>query len=97
MLLRTPLDVGHAIKDRRRRLGWDQDELAQRVGASRKWVIEVEKGKPRAEIGLLLRTIEALGLRLTLGTDSALTPNPDSKPVPSIDIDRLLETRSKRK
>ncbi len=42
MLLRTPLDVGQAIKDRRRRLGWDQDELAQRVGASRKWLIEVE-------------------------------------------------------
>ena len=97
MLLRTPLDVGHAIKDRRRRLGWDQDELAQRVGASRKWIIEVEKGKPRAEIGLLLRTIEALGLRLTLGTDSAPTPNSDTKPVPSIDIDRLLDTRSKRK
>ena len=33
-------------------LGLDQAELAEKAGTSRKWLIEVEQGKPRAEIGL---------------------------------------------
>ena len=67
MLLRNPTDLGHAIRDRRRRLNLDQDDLAKRVGVSRKWIIDAEKGKPRAEIGLVLRTLDALGLRLGAG------------------------------
>jgi HTH-type transcriptional regulator/antitoxin HipB len=96
MLLRTPIDVGFAIRDRRRRLRLDQVELAQRVGASRKWVVEVEKGKPRAEIGLLLRTLDALGLRLSLDADETATAA--GADVPAVDLDRLLDrARNKRK
>jgi HTH-type transcriptional regulator/antitoxin HipB len=91
------LDLGQAIKDRRRRLGWDQDELAQRVGASRKWLIEVEKGKPRAEIGLLLRALDALGLRLSLDPATPSSPKQASKAVPTVDIDSILDKRSTRK
>lgn len=96
MLLRTPLDLGQAIKDRRRRLGWDQDELAQRVGASRKWLIEVEKGKPRAEVGLLLRALDVLGLRLSIDAEKPRTAKA-SQAVPTIDIDSILDKRSMRK
>lgn len=100
MLLRTPIDMGSAIRDRRRRLGLDQDELAARVGVSRKWIIEVEKGKPRAEIGLLLRTLDALGLKLSLDADAAPTAGKSGSDtaVPTADIDRVLDrTRDKRK
>ena len=100
MLLRTPIDIGFAIRDRRRRLGLDQAELAQRVGASRKWLVEVEKGKPRAEIGLLLRTLDALGLRLSIDADRAATAdkNAGSVAIPTVDIDRVLDrARDKRK
>ena len=69
MILRTPLDLGSAIRDRRQKLNLDQDSLARLIGVSRKWIVEVEKGKPRAEIGLVLRTLEALGLKLWLKTD----------------------------
>jgi HTH-type transcriptional regulator/antitoxin HipB len=58
MLLRAPIDIGCAIRDRRSKLGLDQQELARRVGVSRKWIVEVEKGKPRAEIGLVLRAAQ---------------------------------------
>jgi HTH-type transcriptional regulator/antitoxin HipB len=96
MLLRTPIDIGFAIRDHRRRLGLDQGELARRVGASRKWLVEVEKGKPRAEIGLLLRTLDALGLRLSIDADGTATAS--GAAVPSVDIDRLLDrARDKRK
>lgn len=100
MLLRTPIDMGSAIRDRRRRLALDQDELAARVGVSRKWIIEVEKGKPRAEIGLLLRTLDALGLKLSLDADAAPTAGKSvgDAAIPTADIDRVLDrTRDKRK
>ena len=64
MRIRTPADLGALIRDRRIKLALDQRSLAQKVGVSRQWIVEVEKGKPRAEIGLLLRTIDALGIQL---------------------------------
>ena len=98
MLLRTPLDIGSAIRDRRRRLGLGQDELAARVGVSRKWIIDIEKGKSRAAIGLLLRTLEALGLRLSIDGDGAPARRKRVKLVPTVDIDRVLDSaRAKQK
>jgi HTH-type transcriptional regulator / antitoxin HipB len=64
MLISTPSEVGAAIRDGRRRLGLDQRTLAEKVGVSRQWLIEVEKGKAGAEIGLVLRTFNALGISL---------------------------------
>lgn len=90
MRLRTPLDIGQAIRDNRRRLGLDQDDLATRVGVSRKWLIDVERGKPGAPIGLLLRTLDALGLRVSLDTIGTSRKRP-GKPVSTIDIDRVLD------
>ena len=87
MLLRAPIDLGLAIRERRRELHLDQSELAQQVGVSRKWIIDAEKGKPRAEIGLLLRTLNVLGLRLSLGVPPPL----DDSAVPAVDIDAILD------
>jgi HTH-type transcriptional regulator/antitoxin HipB len=56
MLIRTPQDLGFVIREQRKKLGLDQSELARRAAVSRQWIVEVEKGKPRAEVGLLLRT-----------------------------------------
>lgn len=93
MSLRTPVDVGAAIRDRRRRLNLGQDDLAQRVGVSRKWIIDVEKGKPGAEIGLILRTLDALGLRLRIDTNA----EKQAGSAPTVDIDRILDrAREKR-
>lgn len=92
MLLRTPIDIGAAIRDRRRRLGLGQDELAARVGVSRKWIIDIEKGKPRAAIGLLLRTLDALGLRFSIDADGASAARKRGKSVPTVDIDRILDS-----
>jgi DNA-binding XRE family transcriptional regulator len=51
---RTRRDIGSAIRDRRRRLGLGQDELAARVGVSRKWIVDLEKGEAsgRDELGV---------------------------------------------
>ena len=82
MLIRTPADLGAIIRDRRRRLGMDQQTLAERLGVTRQWVLGVEKGKSGAAIGLVLRALSTLGI--TLSVDADLPPE-DAISAPSID------------
>jgi HTH-type transcriptional regulator / antitoxin HipB len=64
MLTRTPADLGAVIRDRRKQLKLNQAALANQIGVSRQWLIELEHGHPRAELGLVLRVLDALGIRL---------------------------------
>ena len=64
MDLRTASDIGAAIRERRRQLGRGQADLANDIGVSRQWLSGVENGRPGAELGLVLRTLNILGLRL---------------------------------
>lgn len=64
MRIRTVLELGATIRARRRKLGLDQATLAERAGVSRLWIHQVEAGKPGASVGLVLRTLRALGLEL---------------------------------
>ncbi len=90
MRLRTATDVGAAIRQRRKVVGWDQGTLAERAGVSRQWVVEVEKGKPRAALRLVLRTLEVLGVELW--TEA---PSPGSArgalPGAGVDLQRVLD------
>jgi HTH-type transcriptional regulator / antitoxin HipB len=96
MRIRTPVDLGAFIRDRRTKLGLDQKALAEKVGVSRQWIVEVEKGKPRAEIGLLLRTIAALDLRLSGDKEASETTKHDRR-IPTVDIDSIVAAaRGKR-
>jgi HTH-type transcriptional regulator/antitoxin HipB len=81
--LRNLKDLGAAIRQRRRQLGLDQKALATRVGVSRQWIVEVEHGKPRAAVGLVLQTLEALGLHL--GIDEAPKGRQDASAAADID------------
>ena len=69
MQIRTPLDLGLVIRDRRRKLRLSQAELARKVGVGRQWVVAIEGGKSRAELGLVLRTLSALSLSLVSDVD----------------------------
>jgi HTH-type transcriptional regulator/antitoxin HipB len=82
-------DIGLVIRARRHELGLDQHELAAMVGASRQWVHNIEKGKDRADVGLVLRTLRALGLVV------AVQPMPAPTPGDPIDIDRVIEQARK--
>jgi len=91
--LRNLKDLGAAIRERRRQLGLDQKALATRVGVSRQWIVEVEHGKPRAAVGLVLQTLEALGLHLAV--DEAPKGPPDTSAAADIDavVRRARKTR----
>ena len=64
MLVRTPVDLGAVIRDRRKQLKLNQATFAKRIGLSRQWVIELEHGHIRAELGLVLRALDALDIHL---------------------------------
>jgi HTH-type transcriptional regulator/antitoxin HipB len=67
--VRTVADLSAVIKARRLALGLDQAELADRARVSRLWINEVEKGKPGAGIGRILRTLAVLGLTVEVAED----------------------------
>jgi HTH-type transcriptional regulator/antitoxin HipB len=64
MRIRTPREVGLLIRELRTRRQWSQGRLAEAIGVSRQWVAALEHGKPRAELGLTLRALNALGVTL---------------------------------
>ena len=93
MYVHSPSDLGALIRERRRKLGLAQQQLAERVGVSRQWLINVERGKPRAELALVLKTLAALGLRVAVDDGSA-TPAVGGVPEPP-DIDAIVEDARK--
>jgi len=73
--IKTSEDVGAAARFFRLQKGLTQSQLAQSVGASRKWICEFERGHNRAELGIVLRVFNCLGVSLETGprnTDSTI-------------------------
>jgi len=93
MLIRTPADLGALIRDYRRRRGLDQLALAKKIGVSRQWVVEIEKGKPRAEVGLILRALDVLGVPLSVDDKKAARRGED---VAGADIDRIIDNARRK-
>jgi len=95
MRIRTATDLGAFIRERRSRLGMDQISLAKKTGTSRKWLVEVEQGKPGAEIGLILRTLKSLETSISVAADSLVETPPQGK-VKAPDINSVLDSLKKR-
>lgn len=89
MRVRTPADLGALIRERRTTLGLDQKTLAQKVGVSRQWIVEVEKGKTGAPVGLVLRTLEALGIALSPDI-SGPSGKAGKRRSPAVDLDAIV-------
>ena len=88
MRIRTPVELGALIRDQRTRLGLGQGALAEKVGVSRQWIAAVEKGKSRTEIGLILRTLTILGIRLN--ADVETYGKTKIRPGSMVDIDSIV-------
>jgi transcriptional regulator with XRE-family HTH domain len=89
MLVRTPADLGAVVRDRRRQLKLLQAGFAKQIGVSRQWLIELEGGHARAELGLVLRALDALDIRLDASVEHT------SQAPGAVDIDAIV-TRAKR-
>src|SRR5258707_569667 len=86
--IRTPRDVGAFIREGRRTLGLDQGSFAKKVGVSRLWINEIEKGKSGASLGLVLRALSAGGIELTGRTGAG---DFFQRPAGAPDINAIIE------
>lgn len=87
MRVATARDLGLHLRERRQDLRMTQSELATAAGVSRRWVSDLEAGKATAEIGLVLRTLHALGLILDVRS-----PAPGGATIDLNDLLRDLRT-----
>jgi HTH-type transcriptional regulator/antitoxin HipB len=83
-------DLAATCRGRRLALGLTQAQLATRARVGRPWLSEFERGKPTAELGLVLRLLDALELRLLVedGSEPLVRRPSEARP---IDLDALLD------
>lgn len=91
MPVRSALDLAAIVKGRRKELRLSQADLAERAGVARKSISELEGGKSRPELGLLLSVLEQLGLVL----DVHGAP-PKRRAKGAVDLDAVLEEHRRR-
>ena len=73
MIVMEIAEYARLIKDERQRQGISQTDMAQRLGVSRRWLIEFEHARvPNPEFSTILSALTELGLAL----DVRKTPQP---------------------
>ncbi len=62
----SPKQIGQLVRSIRRAQGLRQDQLAAAAGVGVRFLVEVERGKPTAQLGKVLAVLDALGCTLTI-------------------------------
>lgn len=62
----TPAAIGALIRKTRKDAGLRQDELAGAAGVGLRFIVDLEAGKPTAQIGKTLLVLAALGCSLEI-------------------------------
>lgn len=75
-IVRTPAQLGAALRRQRRALNLSQDELAERVSLRQGTVSALETGAPGTKLQTLMDALSALGLEIVLRPRSS-APVPD--------------------
>ena len=70
-VINSAKDFGLAVRAARKEAGLSQARLAQRCGCSQRFVSEVERGKPTAELGRALRLLAELDVPIAVGSGNA--------------------------
>lgn len=65
MIIENASQFGAAIADARRELGLTQRELALAINTGERFIVDLEAGKPTAQLGKALAAAWAVGIRLT--------------------------------
>lgn len=91
MIVNSASEFGALVRSERKRRGWSQKELAFRVGVSPLWISQFERGKSTVHIGLVLRALKTLDVRLWVGD---MPPASSRGEAGRVDLDALLQTGS---
>lgn len=68
-------DLGAAMRRARQAAQMTQEQLADRIGATRQWVIRAEQGSPTATMSMMLLALAELELEMV----AHLNPPPKTK------------------
>ena len=68
-----------------------QQQLARAAAVGRQWIVEIEGGKPRAELGKVLQTLAALDLSLTMHGEGIPELRKSGSPIETVDLQDVLE------
>ncbi len=60
----TASQFGSAVAHARKKLGVTQRELALAIGAGERFIVDLEAGKPTAQLGKALAAARGVGMRL---------------------------------
>lgn len=66
-MIRSAEEFGAAVAQARKALGLTQRELALAINSGERFIVDLEAGKPTAQLGKALAAAHAVGLRLRLG------------------------------
>lgn len=76
--VRTPADLGAFLAEVRISSGWTQDEVAAQLGISRRYLYEIESGRPSLYTDRLFGLLRLFNAHLTV---SAPAPPGETPPV----------------
>jgi transcriptional regulator with XRE-family HTH domain len=93
--LRTAEQLGAAIRLKRTEKGLSQAALASELGVERKWILRLEAGNPKAELGLVLQALDTLGLQVFLTDRSGASRRADARQAPPSRLDEVFERLQK--
>ena len=62
----TPVEIGEIVRSTRKVTGLRQDELAGAAGVGLRFIVDLEAGKPTAQIGKALQVLQALGCAIEI-------------------------------
>lgn len=68
-----------------------QQQLARAAAVGRQWVVEIEAGKPRAELGRVLQTLAALDLSLSMHGEGIAEVRKAEDAVEVVDLRAILD------
>jgi HTH-type transcriptional regulator / antitoxin HipB len=66
MIVRTPIELGDALRKRRRELGLGQEDISGVIGVNRRVVGELERGKGTVQLQIAMDVARVLGLDIEL-------------------------------
>ncbi|PDT81690.1 type II toxin-antitoxin system Y4mF family antitoxin [Sinorhizobium sp. BJ1] len=64
--VRSPADIGAVVRGARREQNLRQDELAGVAGVGLRFIVDLEAGKPTAQLGKVLRVLQTLGCSIEI-------------------------------
>jgi HTH-type transcriptional regulator/antitoxin HipB len=79
--IRSPRQLGDALRAARRQLGLTQPQLALAAGVGVRFIVDLEAGKPTLRLENVLRVIDALGGEIqVIGLPTAAPGKPNVAP-----------------